>query len=229
MAYFHTNVLDEQIKALPTVDTASGSVATFDTDISDNIYKCVLDNSATTVTRCGKNLLATPYYHMTRTQNGVTFTVNADYSITITGEASATTDFNLSFNDHPIANGVYNAYLLSDTSITIYGRKRANSDGTTVSFNLNTPSELNINGNQIYFLAIRVPNGTVIPIDEPIVIYPMVLLATDTDYQYETYNGQTENVSNCKDITTLNGLNNIYADVGNIEVKYLLTVGKAIS
>lgn len=43
MAYFHTNVLDSQIKALPTVDTASGSVATFDTDMTENLIECVCD------------------------------------------------------------------------------------------------------------------------------------------------------------------------------------------
>ena len=39
MAYFHTTVLDNQIKALPTVDTASGSIATFDTDMTENLVE----------------------------------------------------------------------------------------------------------------------------------------------------------------------------------------------
>ena len=43
MAYFHTNVLDNQIKALSTVSTASGSVATFDTDLTENLVECVCD------------------------------------------------------------------------------------------------------------------------------------------------------------------------------------------
>ena len=43
MAYFHTNVLDNQIKALPTVSTASGSVATFDTDLTENLIEVVCD------------------------------------------------------------------------------------------------------------------------------------------------------------------------------------------
>ena len=42
MAYFHTTVLDNQIKALPTVDTASGAIATFNTDLTENLVsvKC---------------------------------------------------------------------------------------------------------------------------------------------------------------------------------------------
>lgn len=39
MALFHTTVLDNQIKALPTVDTASGSIATFDTDLTENLIE----------------------------------------------------------------------------------------------------------------------------------------------------------------------------------------------
>ena len=40
MAMFHTDVLDNQIKALPTIDTASGSVATFTTDKAENLVEC---------------------------------------------------------------------------------------------------------------------------------------------------------------------------------------------
>ena len=230
MAYFHTNVLDPQIKVLPTVSTASGSVANFTTDLGGKrLCDWVVDNSATTITRCGKNLLSTPYYHTTKTQNGVTFTVNADYSITITGEASATTDFYLSYNDHTLKNGNYNVYLLTDSNITFYGRKRANSDGTTESFNVNTPSTLNINNNVIYFLAIRIPNGTVIPDDEPITVYPMVLLSNESDYTYEQFNGQAESVSDIENITTLNGINNIYTDVGSVSVDYQLSVEEYVN
>lgn len=39
MAYFHTTVLDNQIKALPTVGEASGSIATFDTDMTENLVE----------------------------------------------------------------------------------------------------------------------------------------------------------------------------------------------
>ena len=43
MAYFHTNVLDNAIKALPTVSTASGSVASFDTDMTEDLIEVVCD------------------------------------------------------------------------------------------------------------------------------------------------------------------------------------------
>jgi len=43
MAYFHTNVLDPQIKALPTVGTAQGSVASFDTDMTEDLIEVVCE------------------------------------------------------------------------------------------------------------------------------------------------------------------------------------------
>lgn len=39
MALFHTTVLDNQIKALPTVDTASGAIASFNTDLTENLVE----------------------------------------------------------------------------------------------------------------------------------------------------------------------------------------------
>lgn len=43
MALFEIHAVDEQIKALPTVDTASGSVATFDTDLTEDLIEVVCD------------------------------------------------------------------------------------------------------------------------------------------------------------------------------------------
>ena len=47
MAYFPTNVLDNQIKALPTIATASGSIATFTTDKAENLVNCEVQIVAT--------------------------------------------------------------------------------------------------------------------------------------------------------------------------------------
>jgi hypothetical protein len=49
--------------------------------------------ASTTVTRTGKNLLPYPYTHTTKTLNGITWTVNADGSVTVNGTASADSDF----------------------------------------------------------------------------------------------------------------------------------------
>ena len=47
MAYYPTNVLDNQIKALPTIATASGSVANFTTDKAENLVECEVQIVAT--------------------------------------------------------------------------------------------------------------------------------------------------------------------------------------
>ena len=73
MAYFHTNVLDPQIKALPTVSTASGSVATFDTDMTENLISCVSYINATQASGTptpDNPLLITGYNNCALTVNG---------------------------------------------------------------------------------------------------------------------------------------------------------------
>lgn len=74
MAYFHTTVLDNQIKALPTVDTASGSVATFDTDLTENLVevKCqiVAQQSGSGTPSPSNPLPITTYTEMNVSQSG---------------------------------------------------------------------------------------------------------------------------------------------------------------
>ena len=47
MAYVKTNVLDNQIKALPTIASASGSIATFTTDKAERLVDCEVQIVAT--------------------------------------------------------------------------------------------------------------------------------------------------------------------------------------
>lgn len=58
----------------------------------------ITDFSGVTLTRTGKNILKRPYYYASRTLNGVTFTVNDDGSITLTG--TATKDASFYFTDY---------------------------------------------------------------------------------------------------------------------------------
>lgn len=55
----------------------------------------ISDLSTVTVTRCRKNLIPYPYCDTTKTQNGITFTVNADGSVTASGTATAQAYFRL--------------------------------------------------------------------------------------------------------------------------------------
>ena len=83
MAMFEIHAVDEQVKALPTYKTASGSVATFNTDMTENLISCIAEivaqqasgtptpssplpisgfNSLNLV-RCGKNLINDSLYY----------------------------------------------------------------------------------------------------------------------------------------------------------------------
>lgn len=78
-------------------------------------YTPYIDPATVTVKRCGKNLLSLPYYDgQTITRNGVTCTVNADGSVSVSGTATSTVFFRLSqmnLGASPIlagnSNGVY--------------------------------------------------------------------------------------------------------------------------
>lgn len=55
----------------------------------------ISDLSTVTVTRCRKNLIPYPYTDTTKTLNGITFTVNSDGSVTVSGTATAQAYFKL--------------------------------------------------------------------------------------------------------------------------------------
>ena len=74
MALYHTTVLDNQIKALPTVDTASGAIATFNTDLTENLVevKCQIVAKQASGTPSPVNPLPiTTYTEMNVSHSGV--------------------------------------------------------------------------------------------------------------------------------------------------------------
>ena len=83
MALFHTTVLDNQIKALPTVDTATGSIATFNTDLTENLVevKCQIVAKQASGTPSPVNPLPIQTYtEMNVGLNGVNFFDGANAS-----------------------------------------------------------------------------------------------------------------------------------------------------
>lgn len=58
-------------------------------------YTPYIDPSKATVTRCGKNLIPYPYQETTKTTNGITYTVNADGTVTANGTATEGVGFHL--------------------------------------------------------------------------------------------------------------------------------------
>ena len=81
---------DLKLKSVPHKDV-SGYPVTFADHLADEEFiKCNV---------CGcKNLIPYPYADTTKTENGVTFTVNSDGSITVNGTATQNTIFNLKYH-----------------------------------------------------------------------------------------------------------------------------------
>ena len=108
MAYFETKVLDNQIKALPTIKAISNTpIATFDTDIADRLVNL---NVAVTATQSGSGtpspsnprnisgvssitigngLNVLEITAVSRTHNNLVYTVNDDGTITVSGTNTA--------------------------------------------------------------------------------------------------------------------------------------------
>lgn len=84
-AYDTTTTIDE---ILATVQIELGSTATVYTPY-------ISDLTTVTATRYGKNLIPYPYTDTTKTLNGITFTVNSDGSVTVSGTATAQAYFKL--------------------------------------------------------------------------------------------------------------------------------------
>ena len=236
---------------LPTVKSSSGSIATFDTDLTENLVDCVVDNSATTVTRCGKNFLPMTLANIksintsgtwsdnSYTYNGVTYTLSVDENdniisiqtmgtssansiLTLANKSMVSSIFDATGENDLILNGCALGGSISTYKIQMWrttGVLVDSGNGVTLPYNAldgatNWNIALSIENNQ------NVNNKT---------FYPMIRLATESDSTFEAYNEQTENVSDWQNITTLNGLNNVFADSGDISVKYLESIGKAIS
>ena len=208
MAYFHTTVLDNQIKALPTVDTASGAIATFNTDLTENLVsvKCQIvakqasgtpspDNPLpiTTYTemnvwRGNNNLL--PNTATTQTINDVTFTVNADKSITVNGLASADTNFvvNQTTEIKKSGNYILKGCPQYGSSTTYYMRSTRGlvvSDTGSGSY----PTAYNV-GDAVY-LFIHIHGGYNA---DNLVFKPMIIHENETDTEYHAYQGTTANI-----------------------------------
>ena len=107
MAYFHTTVLDNQIKALPTVDTASGSIATFDTDLTENLVsvKCQI---------VAKQASGTP-----SPDNPLPITTYTEMNVFATGKNLFNADKIVADSNHPSYVYIDNGYLRFTTGSPI--------------------------------------------------------------------------------------------------------------
>lgn len=109
------NAIGDIIGAInnPTYTTAEGTDLTITNSRVGNMKFEFYGNTAQTTTT-GANLLPTPYADSTKTENGITWNVNNDGSITISGTATDTTFFTLYHNNTTkLINDTQNVYTLN--------------------------------------------------------------------------------------------------------------------
>ena len=244
MAYFHTTVLDEQIKALPTVDTASGSIATFDTDMTENLIEVVCDiqYSQASGTPTPDNPLPITVYTSLNLSHSGADTSNPNVTNIPFGQTVAKGTLNVSTGVLEITHEILT--LRNDTSFNLIG------DGTTsrrFRTNITYPQYSNIapashfvltNTNSNVWGYYRVVNDYVVLTDNNEQMADVATLQAWCETQYT--NGtpvqflcelETPNTIqlSATQITALLNENNIWCDTGDTSVKYILSVGKAIS
>ncbi len=135
-----------------------------------------------------KNLIPYPYYNESpRTTNGITFTVNADGSVTASGTASADAYFRCTYTtgDKHIALEAGVDYILSGTGNAKVAVILRNSEGSNVASGRANDVTYSCTTSGDYDIILAVDNGT--DLTTPLTIYPMFRYASDTDNTYQPY------------------------------------------
>ena len=206
----------DDTKADAIVKSASGEVASFTDGGNGLLVKSLIANitpkqsgsgdpspsnvrpisgySEVKTTRCGKNILKNTL--TSTTQNGTTFTKNADGSVTVSGTPSAKATVLLSGGDFLVQTlpTVFSYGVPMPTGTRLYC-KATSTSGTvsypTISSNSVPYVILSTSGATLNNLVIEINtlfNGT------PFTIYPMIELGS-TPTSYEPYNGTTYTTS----------------------------------
>ena len=199
-------------KAPAVFSTASGSIASF-TDGADDMpmKSCVVSiepiqegegdpspenvrpisgRTGLSVVRYGKNLLPNNAFTST-TKQGLTYTVNPDGTVSVSGTATANSYIycEATFPESVIINGVpeSNGVAVAGTSIQVYSTTP--DVGGTITQN-NT--SMVIPANEPVLIRLRINTGVTV---DNALFKPMARISTDTDYSFEPYKGSTYSVN----------------------------------
>lgn len=174
-----------------------------------------------------KNVLPFPYVETTKTQNGITYTVNSDGSITVSGTATSGSGFNLTplIKNNPFKNMILSGCPQGGSGTTFYIRDRITNDGVLVSQILDIGEGNTITSTDEAYahqIMVSVNEGTVIT--EPITFRPMIRPAEYQDSTYAPYamtNKDITNIVKCNQTT--NGTYTLKATVSSSGVAYAWT------
>ena len=194
----------------PTL-TATGPIASFTTALTKPLVSVTVDEGATTVTRCGVNLFKNTFNNAMINQ--ISYTKNSDGSMSVSGTATggfaqAQTTVFLKAGNYIISD---NCTFPRNSGLEFYCNA---TPSATTKYNDNVNFTVTQDG--IYNVYIFVANG--VSIDTT--IYPMIRRASVSDTTYNAYTGNTVPVADATTLTTLSGVNNVYADVGEVTVQY---------
>lgn len=177
-----------------TYQQMADTVMVRDASITDDTYESYHESVEEVVEQIyadngvlgAKNLL--PNNATSQTINGVTFTVNADGSVTVNGTATASADLQCGSYNTPYYYDFVNKYKGTDRKFRFTG-KTSNVRLQFWSTNFTVYDEnafafpANINMNNFNF-SIHVDNGATVNNET---IYPMMILASDPDDTYVPY------------------------------------------
>ena len=233
MAYFPVNVLDNAIKALPTIKAISNTpIATFDTDIADRLVNLQV---AVTATQSGSGTPSpsnprsiSGWSNCNLSVNGTTHTINFGQTVyggsldVITGKLTITHGYALLGNLSWVYDGsrFQTLSLINDIKKPASGRS---DDGVLCSNYVASVSGTNetffvYQTGDLYFYDTSYSNANDFKTGNA-TTQLVYTLATPTTIQLSS-----------EEVASIVGNNNIYADTGDIiELKFVLSVGKAIS
>ena len=182
-----------------------------------------LDGNSYQETRSGKNLLEYPYYHTTKTSNGITFTDNGDGSITINGTATEESIFWLTHGDYweydkdnllYLPTGTYTISQTGNANISICADIYYES-GSKYPFTRNNTSPLTITLTENATGNIRVVISKGATINNA-TIFPMIEQGT-TATEYEQY-GASPSPDYPSEVEVVKGYNLLKLSEDNDEV-----------
>lgn len=174
----------DRVKVMESVETAEDGV--------DNAFKTMGIIGA-------KNLLPYPYAETTKTQNGITYTVNSDGTITVSGTAERGSSFNLTpmITNNPFKDMILTGCPQGGSGTTFYIRDRITNNGVLVSQILDIGEGNTIGSTDegyAHQIMLSVNSGTIIT--TPITFRPMIRPEAIKDSTYVPYAMTNKDITN---------------------------------
>lgn len=163
----------------------------------------ISDLSTVTVTRCRKNLIPYPYTDTTKTLNGITFTVNSDGSVTVSGTATAQAYFKLQQSFSLKKGQYFFSGCPKGGTGTTYSLYLSTSDYVFYKADIGNGISINFEDDKTVSIVINIAKDTTV---ENLVFKPQLELGS-TATAYEPYQGQIYTPTATGEVT---GITNLY-------------------